>query len=75
MLAVVFLCVFSSTSSDSGEVDSKELYKVVAGILPGDFEVRVHTSQVSIVVFCVVFFFSFFFFKFVFVRLFRLNDL
>ena len=61
MLAVVFLCVFSSTSSDSGEVDSKELYKVVAGILPGDFEVRVHTSQVSIVVFCVVFFFSFFF--------------
>eukprot|EP00903_Cladosiphon_okamuranus_P020548 g18860.t1 len=38
----------TSSSSSSGEVDSKELYRVVAGILPGDFEVRVHTSEVIV---------------------------
>ncbi|CAM9350679.1 unnamed protein product [Scytosiphon promiscuus] len=37
-----------ATSSSSGEVDSRELYRVVAGILPGDFEVRVHTSEVIV---------------------------
>lgn len=37
-----------SSSSSSGEVDSKELYRAVAGILPGDFEVRVHTSEVIV---------------------------
>ncbi|CAM9289215.1 unnamed protein product [Ectocarpus sp. 8 AP-2014] len=36
------------SSSTSGEVDSKELYRVVAGILPGDFEVRVHASEVIV---------------------------
>ena len=49
-----FCCFFRpffifSSSTSSGEVDSKELYKVVAGMLPGDFEVRVHTSQVRYV--------------------------
>lgn len=32
-----------------GEVDSKELFRMVAGMLPGDFEVRVHTSEVRTV--------------------------
>lgn len=36
------------SSSSSGEVDSRELYRVVAGILPGDFEVRVHSSEVIV---------------------------
>ena len=38
-------CIITSSTS-KGEVDSKELYKVVAGMLPADFEVRLHTSEV-----------------------------
>lgn len=58
VVVVVFMLVVSltcaaqkyshSSSSSSGEVDSKELYRAVAGILPGDFEVRVHTSEVIV---------------------------
>lgn len=36
--------------SSGGELDSKELYRVVAGMLPGDFEVRVHSSEVCTVI-------------------------
>lgn len=49
-LLFCFFVFFSSAASSltgTGELDSKELYRVVAGILPGDFEVRVHTSEVS----------------------------